>query len=195
MVALALQRRRVRPPVQGVIDSTGLDARQASLYYINQRPSRSKRCKKWPKLSLFSDGRTHFVLAADARLGPRNDCPLLEPLARRSTALLPVAQLLADAGYDSEENHRLCREELGIAQSIIAVNLRGRRRPPQDGYRAQMHQAFPEEIYRQRAQAESINSRIKRLLGASLRSRTAARQNQEAILRVVTFDLMLLLLR
>jgi len=192
MVTLAQQRQQVRAPVQAVIDSTGLDARQASLYYINQRPSRSKRCKKWPKLSLFCDRRTHLVLAADARLGPRNDCPLLKPLARRASALVPVAQLLADAGYDSEENHRLCREELGIAESIIAVNLRGRRRPPQDGYRAQMHQAFPKEIYRQRAQAESINSRIKRLLGASLRSRTATRQNQEAILRVITFDLMLL---
>ena len=182
----------MRPPLQGVIDSTGLDARQASLYYLNHRPSRSKRCKKWPKLSLLCDTRTHFVLAADVRLGPRNDCPVLEPLARQATDLVPLGQLLADAGYDSERNHRLCREEMGIGQSIIALNLRGRARLPQTGYRGQMQKAFPQEAYRQRAQAESVNSRIKRLLRAALTARTLAAQMQECLLRVLTFDLMLL---
>jgi hypothetical protein len=36
---------------------------------------------------------------------------------------MPYDQLIADAGYDSEANHRFCREELGV-DSLIAAKKR-----------------------------------------------------------------------
>ena len=37
-------------------------------------------------------------------------------------------RVLADAGFDSEENHRLAREDLGIRSTVIPLNRRNRGR-------------------------------------------------------------------
>jgi hypothetical protein len=41
---------------------------------------------------------------------------------RQAATLMDLSTVLADAGYDAEHNHRLCRDELGIGRSIIALN-------------------------------------------------------------------------
>jgi transposase len=102
-------------------------------------------------------------------------------------------RLLADAAYDGEENHRLCREDLGIRSTVIPVNRRGKgRKWPRTKYRRQMRRRFPRVKYRQRWQAESAFSRHKRRLGAALRSRSFAAQEHECYLRVLTHNLMIL---
>ena len=81
---------------------------------------------------------------------------------------------LADAAFDSEENHRLLREGLGVRSSVIPLNRRGRgRKWPLTRYRRQMVRRFRKRprrsrykrVYGQRWQAESAFSRHKRLLG------------------------------
>jgi hypothetical protein len=54
------------------------------------------------------------------RPGPCGDFSDLPPLAGAAHAVLPFDQLLADAGYDSEANHRYCRDTLGVASLIMA---------------------------------------------------------------------------
>jgi hypothetical protein len=52
--------------------------------------------------------------------------------------------VLADAGYDAEHNHRLCREELGVSRSVIALNRRNTgRRWPKTLYRRALRRRFP----------------------------------------------------
>lgn len=46
------------------------------------------------------------------------------PLARYAFQIRPFERLLADAGYDSEANHRFCREELGVESLILAKKRR-----------------------------------------------------------------------
>ena len=59
--------------------------------------------------------------------------------------------VLADAGYDAEHNHRLCREELGISRSVIALNRRNTgRRWPKTPHRRALRQRFPRVLYHQR---------------------------------------------
>jgi hypothetical protein len=101
--------------------------------------------------------------------------------------------LLGDAGYDAEHNHRLCREVFGIPETIIALNRRNMgQRWPLTPYRREMKRRFPRALYRQRWQAESIFSRLKRRLGAALTAHDARAQRHEILLRILTHNLMLL---
>lgn len=57
-----------------------------------------------------------------------------------------------------------------------------------------MKRKFPNRKYAKRAHAECVFSRLKRHLGSALRARKDASQDREMLLRVLTHNLMLLLL-
>jgi hypothetical protein len=79
-------------------------------------------------------------------------------------------RLFGDAAFDSEENHRHCREDLGIRSTVFPLNRRnGGRKWPKTRYRWQMKRRFPNRKYGQRWQAESAFSRHQRLLGSARR--------------------------
>lgn len=105
---------------------------------------------------------------------------------------LDIDRLLADSGFDSEANHRLAREGLGVRSTVIALNRRGARTWPRRRYRRQMARRFHRRKYGQRWQAESVISRFKRRLGAALRGRTDDSRQRESDLKVFTHDLMIL---
>jgi transposase len=100
--------------------------------------------------------------------------------------------VLADAGYDAEHNHRLCREELGVTRSIIALNRRntGRRWPTP--YRRALRHRFPRVLYHQRWHIEGGFSQHRRRRGSALTARGHQAQRRELILRVLTHNPMLL---
>ena len=110
-------------------------------------------------------------------------------------------RVLADAAFDSEENHRCCRQDHGIRSTVIPLNRRGRgRKWPKTTYRRQMVKRFRKKpkgslhrrVYGQRWQAESAFSRHKRRLGSALGGRSDASRERECRLRVLTHNLMLL---
>jgi transposase len=101
--------------------------------------------------------------------------------------------VLGDAAFDSEENPRLCREELGVRSTVIPLNRRNRgRKWPKTKYRRQMKRRFPKRKYTQRWQAESAFSRHKRRLGSALSSRSEPARERECRLRVLTHNIMIL---
>lgn len=125
--------------------------------------------------------------------GPSQDSPQFPSAIRQAARLLAPRCLLGDAGYDAEHNHRLCRDLLGIRDTLIALNRRNMgRRWPLTPYRQEMKRHFPRALYRQRWQAESIFSRLKRRLGAALTCRGARAQRREILSRVLTYNLMIL---
>lgn len=136
-------------------------------------------------------GHGHGAVARLARL-----CAGDAPAMQQAAALLPVDLVLADAGYDGEHNHRLCRlcrEVLGVRETVIKLNRRrGGRRWPTAPYRRAMRRRFPTALSHQRWHAERVFSRHKRRLGAALTARRPESQQREIILRVLTHNLMLL---
>ena len=123
------------------------------------------------------------------------DAPYLPEAVEQAIENLPIKRLLADAGYDSEPNHKLCREELGIRSTIIPVNNRRRKiGEPTGRYRKQLRNNFPKRKYRQRWQVESVFSRMKRRLGYALRARDEQARKAECLFRVLTYNLMILYL-
>jgi hypothetical protein len=132
-------------------------------------------------------------VAATVSTGPSNDSPQFGPALNQAALAVDWDRLLGDAAYDSEENHRLCREDLGIRSTVIPINRRGLgRKWPQTKYRRQMKRRFPKRKYGQRWQIESTNAQHKRRLGSVLHARSEAARERECYLRVITHDIMLL---
>lgn len=156
--------------------------------------------RKWPKLTLVAHTASHLIAAAVLSTGPSQDCPLFEPAMVRASWNLDVDRLLADGGYDSEANHRVAREGLGVRSTVINLNRRGKgagRKPSPrkwaaTPYRRQMYRRFHRRKYGQRWQAESVISRLKRRLGSALRGRSEPSRERESHLRVFTHNLMIL---
>ena len=201
-VACAGRQGLISGSSEGVADATGLSADGRSSYYAQKlqrsKGSSGKRGKrypitKWPKINAIIDAHSHLFIAASVSEGPSHDSPELPGLLVAACARLTLDRLLADSGYDSEEHHRLAREELGIRSTVIALNPRNQgRKWPQDKYRRQMKRRFHKKIYGNRWQIESIWSRHKRRLGWVLSSRTKQGQEYECHNRIVIHNLMLL---
>lgn len=156
--------------------------------------------KKWPKLTLVAHTTSHLIVSSVMSTGPSQDAPLFEPALVRASWNLEIDRLLADGGYDSEGNHRLAREGLGIRSTVINLNRRGKgtgrtpspRKWARTRYRRQMYRRFHRRKYGQRWQAESVISRFKRRLGSALRGRSDQARERESDLRVLTHNLMIL---
>jgi transposase len=181
------------------VDATGLEARHVSTYFRWRRGSDGgrrpgQRQRAWPKLTCAWHVASHLILGAVTGTGPTQDSPDFAPALRQARRLLRLDTVLADAAYDAEHHHVLCRERLDVREVVIPLNRRnaGRRWPKTLYRRAARRRAFPHTLYAQRWHAESGFSRHKRRLGSALTTRRAASQSREAILRVLTHNLMLL---
>jgi hypothetical protein len=178
---------------EAAIDATGLEVRHASKYYVFRAGYRPfERCR-FPKLTLVCHIRTHLFAAAVTSDGPSQDSPQFPQAMLQAAFCARWHRLLADAAYDGEHNHRLCREALGIRSTIIALNRRNTgRRWPKSPYRREMKSRSVKEMMGRRWHIESAISQHKRRLGSALRARTKPSQERECRLRVLTHNLMLL---
>jgi len=174
------------------IDASGLESRHTSQYYVHRKGSKRFLRYHWPKITVVCDTKTHLFAGCIVSRGPSNDSPEFAPVVIQASQFVQFYRLLADAAYDGEHNHRLCREQLGIIETIIPLNIRRSRRWPKGKYRRQMKEHFDKEQYNQRWQVESAISRNKRLLGSALRARTEQSRERECFLRILTHNLMIL---
>lgn len=191
------------------IDSTLYDAHHRSRHYERRcrhyqknigNIRRSKLARRMPKLALCVATCSHVIVDALSKTGMGSDAPDFLPLLRNSKRRWPELNLvLADAGYDSHENHQVARTKLRV-QSLIKCGV-GRRpvsdKPPASCYRRSMQKRLSgsqkKKPYAQRAQAETVNSMMKRNLGDHLRAKTPEGRRKEQLLRVMTHNIMLLL--
>ncbi|MBO1073731.1 transposase [Roseomonas marmotae] len=98
----------------------------------------------------------HLIIGAVTGVGPSQDSPDFTPALRQAAAIIALDTVLADAGHDAEHNHRLCRDELDIKRSIIALNRRNfGRRWPKTLQRGTLHKHFSRAHYHQRWHIES----------------------------------------
>ena len=180
------------------MDGTGLESRHTSRYFF-KRARRKLSAQSWVKLTVTCHTASHFFTSATVTLGPSNDSPQFRPSLRQASLVVSWDRVLGDAAFDSEENHRLAREDLGVRSTVIPLNRRNRgRKWPQTRYRRQMVKRFRKKprgsryqrVYGQRWQAESAFSRHKRLLGSALRGRSDDSRERECYLRVLTHNLM-----
>lgn len=157
---------------------------------------RSRVVKRLPKLSLAVASGCHFILAARATTGAGADQPFFKPLLTDACRRSTVRVVVADAGYDSEPNHRIAREDMRVRSIIPPYAGRPTEKLPSEPHRRNMRRRFDrgadQVLYGQRWQSETVNSMIKRNLGSALRARAARRRSYELLLRALTHNLMIL---
>jgi hypothetical protein len=188
------RRRRVR---RAAFDSTGLDCGHASRYYLHRRRGGKRRrtvvYTRYAKLEVSLDCATHLLLAAFAGRGPRGDADRFVPLLDATLGQVGLDAALADAGYDSEPNHRHAREGCGVRSFIPAAIGRPTAKPPTGRYRRQMRQRLNKHYgrYGQRWQVETGFSMIKRRLATAVAGRSYWSQCRDLLLIAITYNIML----
>jgi hypothetical protein len=181
------------------MDTSGFEARHTSRYYAWRRKKVGKHgrtCavsyRRYPKLGVVCDTVSHFCLSARASQGPRPDFGDFRPLLVAAQDRAGIRAVAADAGFDSEANHALARDELGIQSLIPAQHGRPGRGEPTGRYRKQMKRHLNESRYGQRWQVETVNSMIKRLSGDVVNARTYWRRCRLLLLKVLTHNITIL---
>ena len=152
--ALAETVRRVKRDdqrCQVALDSTGLWLSQTSRYF-EWRAKRERGQRGWLKWALAMWVGPQMLLAQRVRPGPAGDFPDLVPLATDASAVMTFDEVIADAGYDREANHRFCRETLGVYSLIPAKKRRSIK-------------VIATTPYRQRWKVETVMSVAKRRWG------------------------------
>lgn len=140
--------------------------------------------------------------AADGRCpagtprGPCGDFSDLIPLASSAAQVQHFDVLLADAGYDSEANHRHCREHLLVESRIPAKKRRSVSVIATTPYRSLMVHTLgapgdsgKRRVYGQRWRVETLVSVVKRKWGEALSARREAMQQVQALLRSLVYNL------
>ena len=96
------------------IDSSGFNSTHSSQYYTERAKLRKK--KKWIKLSVGADVLKQIICSIKIRRVPhaRHDNIDFKPIITRTSEIKPLFVVVADKGYDSEENHVLVRVSKGL---------------------------------------------------------------------------------
>jgi hypothetical protein len=197
-VQLLLGRRTQRP--RAAVDATGFESCRISPYYVKRRDRSSgqpttTQYTRFPKLHIIGDCATHLVLAAYPTRGPTPDVHQLRDVLAQRPPGVTLLRLLADAGYDSETNHRLLRDEHGIVSLIPPTAGRPSAKPAAGKHRRLMQRLFkhPQVVhFGQRWQVETIFSMIKRNLGHAVTARTYWNQSRQLLLKALTHNAMIL---
>jgi hypothetical protein len=164
--------------------------------------TRSKTVQRLPKLAVAVASGADFVLSLWSGTGAGADHGHFEALLLDAWQRVPnrCFKVVADAGYDSEANHRVARQDMGLP-SLIPPEI-GRRsksgKPPAGRWRRQMKRQLStaesrrKSGYTQRWQAETVNSMMKRNLGSALAGKTAHSRKRDLHLKALTHNVMVL---
>jgi hypothetical protein len=138
------------------------------------------------------DCASFLVLAGVPSWGPKPDIGHWRAVLSIAAAQKSIRRVVADAGYDAEPAHRFARETLGI-QSIIPSRVGWKTgNLPTGMYRRRMMLRFNAKVYGQRWMIETLNSMLKKRLGSFLRARTYWSQMREIMLRLFSFNVLIL---
>ena len=166
------------------IDSTGLSHGQSSYYYTK----RAKLRRKFVKISICADMKRQIICGIKIRHRRRHDSADFAPLLQHVSRLIPIRVVVADRGYDSEQNH-VATENLGVQKTVIRPKYENLQVWKTKGFhRKNMKRHFDWASYHQRSKTETIFSVIKRMLGEYVMSRCIITQNREVMYRMIAYN-------
>jgi len=163
-------------PTNGVvgIDASGFDRSHASKHYTK----RTKLTIQQLKVTLLVDTRANAIIDFHVTTTRKHDSKIPPSLIKWNTG--EVAILPGDKGYDDQKIRTLARDE-GVPPLIKHREL------------SSLHKAWnarlDADLYGQRSQNETVNSRIKGKYGAFVRSRHWWRQFRELAVGCLTHNI------
>jgi IS5 family transposase len=163
-------------PTNGVagIDASGFDRSHASKHYTKRTELKIQQLK----VTLLVDTRANAILDLHVTTTRKHDSKIAPSLIKRNAD--EVVALLGDKGYDDQKIRSLAHEE-GIRPVIKHREF------------SSLHKAWNSrldaDLYGQRSQSETVNSRIKRKYGAFVRSRHWWKQFRELAVGCLTHNI------
>lgn len=163
-------------PTNGVvgIDASGFDRSHASKHYTK----RTKLTIQQLKVTLLVDTRANAILDLHVTTTRKHDSQIAPSLIKRNTGKVEI--LLGDKGYDDHKVRALAHET-GVRPLIKHREFS----PLHKAWNARLDG----DLYGQRSQNETVNSRIKRKYGAFVRSRRWWKQFREIIVGCITHNI------
>jgi hypothetical protein len=196
-------------------DSSTFEHHHVSRHFENRRRRESRRARRrrmagkkrnparalrrLPKLGIAVATYSHLALSAWCGTGSGSDCPHFERLLFDAWRRVPHRTFTAvfDAGYDSEDNHRIARHDMGLRSIIPPLIGRPSDKPPTYWRRRMKRMLRSKQSrrrcgYTQRWQAETVVSMVKRNLGSALAGKTTNSRKRDMLLKVLTHDVMII---
>ncbi len=163
-------------PTNGVVgvDASGFDRCHASKHYTK----RTKLTIQQLKVTLLVDMRANAILDLHVTTTRKHDSQIPPSLIKRNAG--NVAILLGDKGYDDQKVRALARDA-GVRPLI-------KHREFSSLHKARNARLDP-DLYGQRSQNETVNSRFKRKYGAFVRSRHWWKQFRELVVGCLTHNI------
>jgi transposase len=180
------------------VDATGLQSGHISPYFYSIREKTSKKLvwthfTQYPKFAAIAGTATHMILSFLATRGPNRDSTHFKTILDSLSKDIKVRHILADAGYDKEDNHIYARKILGILTTIPPTCGSPPKNLPRKYYRRLMRLNFDAAAYKQRWQIETVFSMLKRNLGYTVKARIQTNQNAEIFLLAITHNILIIL--
>jgi len=178
-------------PVVVAIDSTGFRSDYGSQHYIKRMTHSGMKkfqVKTHLKLTISVETQSQLITSHKIRRGPANDNRDFPIVARRAAEAVTLGTIVADRGYDSENNHRLVRETLNANTIIPTRNQDIPICRTHGKYRKEMKRGYDKNTYHQRNKTETVNSVIKRIMSETIRARKTRTQNRTLGLRLFAYN-------
>jgi hypothetical protein len=186
-------------PVHLLVDSTGLRLCEPGEWLVEKHGTRRRRA--WRKLHIGVDAETGEILASELTTNDVDDGSQVEPLLDQITA--PLASFIGDGAYNQTNVYDTVAEHRPNADVIVP--------PRSTAVLSEMVETTPTQRDRhlhsiaehgrmgwqkrfgstRRALAETAISRLKRVIGDALRSRTDRRRRTEVAIAARALNRML----
>jgi hypothetical protein len=188
-----------RGPVHLLVDSTGLRLCGPGEWLLEKHGTRRRR--SWRKLHIGVDASTGQILASELTANDVDDGSQVEPLLDQITD--PLASLIGDGAYDQTGTYSAVAERYPDADVIVPPRSTAVPSEMAESTSTQrdLHlQSIAEHGrrgwqkssgYTRRALVEASISRLKRVIGNALRSRTDRRRANEVAIAIHALNRML----